>query len=431
MTRVVYHDEDVTPQAVLGHLAALLESPTPERFAATIEGALRAFRDGRVSADQVTWLDWLLANGIVVNSRNLTPALRTLTDRFRATEAEVAAPAVIASMGDFDPGADHPIFLAGSALNPGPLAPRHFLSLMPKSLNPVGLAGSGRRELAEAMASPDNPLTARLMVNRLWHHVFERGLVASTDDFGRNGSAPSHPELLDYLASHYIEQGWSTKGMLRLLLTSEAFRQSSVTEPVARTKDPGNSLLHHYPVRRLEAEAVRDTLLAVSGRLDEQLYGPSIQPYRAEPQDHRRLFQGPLDGDGRRSVYTKITRMQGPRFLEIFDFPNPLQGRGNRDVTNVPPQALAMLNDPFVHDQAAGWARRLVARRDDAIDARIGRMFLEGLGRPATTEELPKWHALTLEFAQRHSAEHLLKSEAVWREVAHTLFNLKEFLYLR
>ena len=431
VTRVVYHDEDVTPQATLGHLTSLLESPTPERFGATIQEALRAFRDGRVSADQVTWLNWLLENGIVVNSRNLTPALRTLTDRFRATEAEVAVPTVIASMGDFDPGADHPIFLAGSALNPGPLAPRHFLSLMPKSLKPVGLAGSGRRELAEAMASPDNPLTARLMVNRIWHHVFERGLVASTDDFGRNGSAPSHPELLDYLASEYVKKGWSTKGMLRLLLNSEAFRQSSAADPEARMKDPGNALLHHYPVRRLEAEAVRDTLLAVSGRLDEQLYGPSIQPYRAEPQDHRRLFQGPLDGDGRRSIYTKITRMQGPRFLEIFDFPNPLQGRGNRDVTNVPPQALAMLNDPFVLDQAAGWARRLVAQRDDAIDARIARMFLEGLGRPATTAEVSKWRALTLDFTQRHAAEDPLQSEPVWREVAHTLFNLKEFLYLR
>ena len=432
VTRVVYHDEDVTPQATLGHLTRLLESPVPERFAGIVEDALRAWRDGRASADHVTWLNWLLEQGVLVNSRNHTPALRSLTDRFRAIESAVAEPTVIASMGDFDPGADHPIFLAGSALNPGPLAPRHFLSLMPSSLKPVGLAGSGRRELAEAMASPDNPLTARLMVNRIWHHVFERGLVASTDDFGRNGSPPSHPELLDYLAAEYVQQGWSAKRMLRLLLTSEAFRQSSAADPVARMKDPGNSLLHHYPVRRLEAEAVRDTLLAVSGRLDGQLYGPSIQPHRGEPQDHRRLFQGPLDGDGRRSIYTKITRMEGPRFLEIFDFPNPLQGRGNRDVTNVPPQALAMLNDPFVLDQAKTWAERLVARRDDSIDLRIAGMFLSGLGRPATSQELSKWHTLTLEFAQRHAAaDDPLKSEPVWRDVAHTLFNLKEFLYLR
>src|SRR6202008_4527931 len=140
--------------------------------------------------------------------------------------------------------------------------------------------------------------------------------------------------------------------MLKLLLTADAFKQSSVSDPAAKTKDPSNALLSHYPVRRLEAEAVRDTLLEVSGRLDNKMYGESIQPHRADPQEHRRLFQGPLDGDGRRSIYIKITRMQGPPFLELFDFPSPLQTRGNRDVTNVPPQALAMLNDPFVLDQA-------------------------------------------------------------------------------
>jgi hypothetical protein len=190
-------------------------------------------------------------------------------------------------------------------------------------------------------------------------------------------------------------------------------------------------LLHHYPVRRLEAEAVRDTLLAVSGRLDGTLYGPSVQPHRGEPQEHRRLFQGPLDGNGRRSIYVKITRMEGPRFLEIFDFPSPLQTRGNRDVTNVPPQALAMLNDPFVLDQARVWARALTAQKDDAVEARVGRMFLAGLGRPATAAELGAWRELVGEMGQRHGAADLLGSEAVWTDVAHTLFNLKEFLYLR
>ena len=219
--------------------------------------------------------------------------------------------------------------------------------------------------------------------------------------------------------------------MLRSLVTSEAFQQSSVADPAAKARDPLNALLHRYPVRRLEAEAVRDTLLSVSGRLDDRLYGPSIQPHRAEPQDHRRLFQGPLDGDGRRSIYLKITRMEGPRFLEIFDFPNPLQGRGKRDVTNVPPQALAMLNDPFVLNQAETWARRLVARRDDTLDARLAAMFQEALGRLASQEELTNWKQLTSDFAARHGTGELLMSEKVWTDLAHTFFNLKEFLYLR
>lgn len=431
VTRVVYHDEDLAPQPTLGHLTRLAESPTPERFASLIQEALLAWRNGNPSTEQVTWLDWFLDQGLLINSRNLTPALRTLTDQYRSIESTLPSPSVVAGLGDFDPGADHPIFLAGSALNPGPLAPRHFLSLMPSQLKVVGTQGSGRRELAEAIASPENPLTARLMVNRIWHHTFGRGLVTSTDDFGRNGARPSHPELLDYLARTFVEQGWSIKGMLRFLLTSSAFRQSSAAAPSARAKDPANSLLHHYPVRRLEAEALRDTLLAVSGRLDGKLYGPSIQPHRGVPQDYRRLFQGPLDGEGRRSVYLKITRMEGPRFLEIFDFPNPLQSRGHRDVTNVPLQALALLNDPFVIDQAKVWAKRLVAHPDDAIDARLARMFLEALGRPATSDELADWRQLTLDFSSRHETTDPLKSESVWADVAHTLFNLKEFLYLR
>jgi hypothetical protein len=117
--------------------------------------------------------------------------------------------------------------------------------------------------------------------------------------------------------------------------------------------------------------------------------------------------------------------------LEIFDFPSPLQTRGNRDVTNVPPQALALLNDPFVLDQARVWAKGLTAQRDDAVDARIGRMFLRGLGRPATETELANWRALAGEFAARHGAKDVLGSEAVWTDVAHALFNLKEFVYLR
>jgi hypothetical protein len=431
VTRVVYHDEEAAPQETLEHLRELWEAPTAERFQERAQRAIRAWGAGSATAADVTWLQWLVENGVVENSRDLTPALRGLTERYRSAEAGLAEPTVVAGMGDFDAGADHPIFLAGSAVSPGPVAPRHFLTLMPAKLKAVGPQGSGRRELAEAMASAENPLTARVMVNRIWHHVFGRGIVASTDDFGRNGAAPSHPELLDYLAGEFVREGWSVKAMVRRLVTSAAFRQGSAAAAGARAKDPGNALLHHYPVRRLEAEAVRDTLLAVSGRLDGTLYGPSVQPHRGAPQEHRRLFQGPLDGNGRRSIYVKITRMEGPRFLEIFDFPSPLQTRGNRDVTNVPPQALAMLNDPFVLEQARVWARALTAQRDDAVDARVGRMFLAGLGRPATEAELGAWRGLVGELGERHGAADLLGSEAVWADVAHTLFTLKEFLYLR
>jgi hypothetical protein len=170
-------------------------------------------------------------------------------------------------------------------------------------------------------------------------------------------------------------------------------------------------------IRRLDAESIRDTLLAVSGRLDETMYGPSIQPHRKEPTDHRRLFQGPLDGNGRRSIYLKVTRMQGPKFLEIFDFPAPLQTRGNRDVTNVPTQSLAMLNDPFVLQQAQGWADRLPV---GTFEYRLNRMFESALLRPPTQEETAAYKQL---------AETL--SPNPWPTLAHTLLNSKEFLYLQ
>ena len=149
-----------------------------------------------------------------------------------------------------------------------------------------------------------------------------------------------------------FSEGWSIKKQIRFLVLSQAFQQSSKPVPEVQRIDPLNRLLSHYPVRRLEGESIRDAILAVSGRLDPALYGQSIQPHREEPKDYRKLYQGPLDGDGRRSIYLKVTRHEGSRFLETFDFPNPTVARGNRDSTNVPPQALTLLNDPFVIEQA-------------------------------------------------------------------------------
>jgi len=191
--------------------------------------------------------------------------------------------------------------------------------------------------------------------------------------------------------------------------------------------------LSRYPVRRLDAESIRDSILAVSGRLDGTLYGPSVEPHRNAPKEYRRLFQGPLDGNGRRSIYLKITRMEGPRFLELFDLPAPLQTRGNRDVTNVPSQSLALLNDPFVIEQAKVWAERLIAKKDDAVDARLTGMFVRAFARPPSSEELARWRGLTTGLAAQHNVAgaDLLASLPVWKDVAHTFFNTKEFLYLK
>lgn len=419
-----------------GLLAGAPPATTQElaaRFERVAQGATRAWSENGPTANDVVWLDWLLQNGLLTNSRNLTPELRALTDVYRKIESLLTEPAIVYSMADVDPGKDYPILAGGQARSPGRMAPRHFLTLMPEPLRKVNPEGSGRRELAEAIASEQNPLTARVMTNRIWHHVFGRGLVSTTDDFGRYGEAPSHPELLDYLASRFMAEGWSMKKLIRLMVLSDTFRQSSQAQTTSAGAGPQDNLWRRYPVRRLEAEAVRDSILAVSGSLNPNLFGPSVEPYRGEAKPYRRLFQGPLDGDGRRSIYLKITRMEGPRFLETFDFPPPLQTRGNRDVTNVPSQSLALLNDPFVVGQARLWAERLVSHRDDAVDARLSRMFQAALSRTASPDELVRMRTLVESLAQQHSVagSEVLASVAVWKDVAHTFFNMKEFLYLR
>jgi hypothetical protein len=183
----------------------------------------------------------------------------------------------------------------------------------------------------------------------------------------------------------------------------------------------------------MEAEAIRDAILTASGRLDRTMSGPSVQPYREKADANRRLFPGPLDGGGRRSLYIKPTLMEQPRFLAVFNFPGGKVTQGRRDVTNVPAQALALLNDPFVVQQAEGWAKRLVERPDASADARLKRMFLIALGRSPTQAEADGFRAAAARLASAHSLaeQDVLRSEALWRDLAHAMFNLQEFVYIR
>ena len=293
--------------------------------------------------------------------------------------------------------------------------------------------GSGRRQLADVVASADNPLTARVMVNRIWHHLFGRGLVRTTDDFGALGDRPSHPQLLDHLAVQFVRQGWSLKRLIRSLVLTRTYRAASRVDAAAREVDPENRLLHHFPLRRLEAEAIRDTMLAVSGNLSRDFGGRSIHPHRVQERKDRRLFTGPLDGRGRRSLYTKMTLTEEPPFLTVFNLPEPKQTRGRRDVTSVPAQALALLNDPFVNQQAVVWAERLLVDGCDTVAARIDGMFLAALGRRPASAEKQRFEMLVNRLSELHQvrAAELLSSAAVWRDVAHAMFNLKEFIYIR
>jgi len=225
--------------------------------------------------------------------------------------------------------------------------------------------------------------------------------VPSVDDFGVMGLPPSHAELLDYLADRFVQPstssgqgcGWSIKKLIRAIVLTSTYQMSSVDADPARAAqvDPQNALLHHMPVRRLEAESIRDAILAVSGRLDRTVYGPTVEVYLTPFMEGRGkpTVSGPLDGDGRRSIYTALRRNFLPPMMLAFDAPIPFSTMGRRSVSNVPAQALILLNDPFVTGQAKVWADRVIGDKALATpEQRITKMYEQAFARPPTEREL-------------------------------------------
>jgi Protein of unknown function (DUF1553) len=275
------------------------------------------------------------------------------------------------------------------------------------------------------------PFITRVYVNRVWHHLFGRGIVASVDNLGVLGEAPTHPELLDYLAHQFAASprmsnaipggfAWSTKKLIRTLVLTRAYQMSSVPDAKADDADPGNLLLHRMRLRRLEGEAIRDSILKVSGRLNPAMYGPSVPIYLTPFQEGRgRPGSGPLDGDGRRSVYLAVRRNFLSSFLLAFDTPSPFSTVGKRTVSNVPAQSLILMNDPFVHGQADLWAKRVIAeKRTDS--ERLRGMYLDAFSRPPTDAEL----RACLDYLQG------MPDQRRWADLAHVLMNAKEFYFV-
>ncbi len=318
------------------------------------------------------------------------------------------------------------VYGRGSHRSAGEEVPRRFLSAL------GGREGT-RLLLAEETTSPDNPLVARVAVNRIWHHLFGRGLVASVDDFGPMGQIPSHPELLDRLAADFVANGWSFKRTVRSLVLTNAYAQASVPHPslsvgLVAEADPTNQLLHHMPVRRLPAEAIRDSLLAVSGSLDPALFGPPVPTHRTDFMTGRGARKsGPLDGNGRRTIYGSIYRNFLPPLLMTFDLPNPFGPKGARSVSNVPAQALALMNDPFVVDQATKWADRTLTGPSPDDHARIARMMEAATGKRPDKTTLDTLAA----FLDEQSTLYGARDKRVWSDLAHAIFNSKDFLYVR
>jgi len=317
------------------------------------------------------------------------------------------------------------VHIRGSHKSLGEEVPRRFLTALGGEDLAPSENSSGRLELAEQIVSRENPLTARVAANRIWHHLFGRGLVPTVDDFGPMGIPPSHPKLLDSLAASLIENEWSRKKLIRQIVLSKTYRQSATPHPdldrqsIADT-DPENILLHKAPVRRLEAEAIRDAMLAVSGRLDPKLYGNPVPVHLTSfMQGRGRPQSGPLDGAGRRSIYTSIHRNFLPPMMLAFDMPSPFSAVARRTVSNVPAQALTLMNDPFVINEAKRWADSTAGIKPD--DSRIKMMYLQAFARPPSPSELET----TLGWIQSHP-----DPKMAWQDLAHSLWNTKEFIFL-
>ncbi len=334
------------------------------------------------------------------------------------------------------------IHLGGSPQSLGHEAPRGFLSLVPldphakiANRRPIGIGvqkSSGRLELAQWLADPGNPLPARVMANRIWHHLFGVGIVASVDNVGLLGERPSHPELLDYLANRLRQLDWSVKGLIREIVLSRAYGLAASHDARAATKDPENRLLWRSNRRRLQAETIRDAVLLVSGSLDRRAGGLSLP---VGSRGSLRMAQPPLLVDDldlddsirfRRTVYLPTLRKsQLPDLdvLNLFDFPDPNVVKGKRDVTTVPTQALYLMNSPFLIQQSMLAAQVLLADGEATDEDRVRTFLLRALGRPASNEDLERAAGFL-----RDTVEELGR-EAAWARYCHAVFASSEFLF--
>ncbi|MDP1563597.1 MAG: PSD1 and planctomycete cytochrome C domain-containing protein [Pirellulaceae bacterium] len=332
-------------------------------------------------------------------------------------------------------GLDHELYIRGNSKNRGEVVPRGTLEALRQSLTPANSLTptsitkeepSGRLAFARDIAAANNPLTARVMVNRIWLHLLGEGLVSTPDDFGFNGSSPTHPELLDYLALEFIEQGWSIKQIIREIVLSRTYGQAVMSDAMTVERDAGNLLYHSARVRRSSGEVLRDAMLQISGRLERKQFGPSVPAYVSDLMQGRgRPASGPLDGQGRRSVYIEIRRNFLSPWMLVFDTPAPFSTMGKRSRSNVPAQALALLNDPLVNELSAAWAKQILALPGDD-QHRLQHMYWSALARPMTATE----QTVMSEFLQKRATLSADGVSETWTQIAHAIFNLKEFAFV-
>jgi hypothetical protein len=342
-----------------------------------------------------------------------------LTEDLSALRKRKPAREMVLSAAERAKPTDLKIHIRGSIDHLGAIAPRGVLQVANHGPAPkMPTDASGRLELARWIVDPANPLTSRVMANRVWHWLLGAGLVRTVDNFGTTGEAPSHPELLDHLAVQFVQQRWSVKKLIRTIVLSRTYRLSSSRGE--QTEDPENRLLAHMTRRRLDAESLRDTMLSAGGTLNFEMGGATFPASLKTDVGFR--FQAP-----RRSVYVPVFRSSLPELFEVFDFANPSMVTGCRDVSTVAPQALFMMNHAFVRTQARLTAERLLSESQLEEGKRIDQAYLRILGRRAAAAEI----ALSQEFLKSVTDTSGKGQLEAWTQMVQSLFSTIEFRYLR
>ena len=389
--------------------------------------------NGLVVADAVQW--FLIEDQEFLDDQTREAYLADLKKEVKSLEAELKSVSgfiqsrpLTMSVKERDIPSDAAIRIRGVERDKGEIVPRGFLSIATLGEAPkISEGTSGRKELAEWITHPDNPLTARVMANRIWTWLFGTGIVRSVDNFGTTGETPSHPELLDYLALRLQEKGWSIKALVKEIILSRTWQLSTRPDTEAAELDPDNRLLTSYPLRRLDAEQLRDAILAVNQKLDMRLYGPNMEGHDNITNNAMASYNVDLEynyvfKDTRRSVYTPAFRVTRHELFELFDFGNANFTMGNRNVSTVALQALYMLNNPFVVEQSRHAAELLLAEIEHP-EQRIDEAFRRTLGRTPSKKE----RQLVTSYLQNgHSTD----SVEDWGSVFQILFGSIDFRYL-
>ena len=421
---VVKKQEDFVPLMRSEEIAALLK-PFNEKVAA-LEAEIKQLEVAESEAKK--------AADSPDKKAQVEAATKAVTEaRKKRTAVQAEAPIINSAYAvvDAEP-ANAKVHLRGDPKRLGDEVPRHFPNVLGGQELPADCKTSGRLQLAEWLTDAKNPLTARVMVNRLWQYHFGQGIVRTSNDFGRRGTAPSHPELLDYLAARFVANGWSVKAIHKLILLSHTWQLASTDVSESAKLDPNNELFWKFTRHRLDAEAIRDTMLFVSGDLDEQAGGAHPFPPQHTWQwtQHSPFFA--VYETKRRSVYLMQQRFRKNPYLALFDGADPSSSTGVRLQSTTPLQALFLMNDPFAHSQAKKFADRVTLAAADEI-ARIDMAYQIAMNRSPTAEEQNDCADFLKKYREKLTA---LKTPAdqleakTWAALARAIMSTNEFVFV-